>query len=443
MRSSWHWHLVSILAFVLVPQNSAPAQKLYLLVAADTSKAGGIALSTGPDVGFMFDTFFANVPGRQLVLYGMEPFEATDGSRGVAWRGPDVRDDLGNMKQKLLGAIDNCPAGSEDTVVFFYSGHGAHDNQGHYLLMPDQRSTLSRKTILERIQRKNPRLAVVITDSCSTQVDRGLLGPRPSIEPPDAVSPLFDELFFRAEGVADFNSCTEGQFAAGPEGGGLMVLAMAYLANKPRFQPPKNRGIDVEPTGPAGADRPSIPPVDFHRAIGGRFGWSEHGVFPNFNPDLPSFGVLWEDRERRLSWPEFAKRVKAKTAELYQSLPESAKSYRGKYQPTQTVQFYSLPKKKAGPPQQRVLHIEPGDVIVSVNGRPIHNMGTFWHAVKGSPVKMNFAVIDRRTGNTVFFETRLRSGPGSRFGVVVEESPGQGVRILTVRPDSPGARARR
>ena len=189
--------VVCVLA-LLSTAGRTQAAKLFLLIAADVSKEGGIYLSTGPDTGYVFDVFYAHVPEGQLVVYGMTG-GGPDGRS--TWDGPDVRFDLGDMGNKLLTAIDNCPAGPDDTIVFFYSGHGAHDARGHYLLMPDQKTTLSRQTVIESIQRKNPRLAVVITDSCANLVDRGLLpGPAMALAQPDRASPLFDSLFFQSIG---------------------------------------------------------------------------------------------------------------------------------------------------------------------------------------------------------------------------------------------------
>ena len=101
----------------------------------------------------MFDAFYANVPGRQLVMYNNPMADYPDGSSRRLrnpWLGPDVSGDLFDMKNKMLKAIDNCPAGPNDAIVIFYTGHGAFDANGHFLVMPDGENRLYRKTILEQ-----------------------------------------------------------------------------------------------------------------------------------------------------------------------------------------------------------------------------------------------------------------------------------------------------
>ena len=148
--------LLTVSLTLLAAPGQALAGKIFVLTAADTSESGKVALSTGPDLGFLFDVFYANVPGPQMVFYNMDTYDKADeeGSTMVKikkpWMGPEIRYDLGDMQNKLLTAIDNCPAGPDDAVVFFFSGHGAHDKDGHYIVMPDHASTLSRKDIVQR-----------------------------------------------------------------------------------------------------------------------------------------------------------------------------------------------------------------------------------------------------------------------------------------------------
>ncbi len=415
------------------------AQKLYLLIAADTSKQGGIYLSTGPDTGYVFDAFYAHVPERQLVVYGMGGPEGQP-----VWDGPDIRFDLGDMGRKLLGAIDACPAGPDDTIVFFYSGHGAHDDRGHYLLMPDQKTTLARPTLIRRIQAKNPRLAVVVTDTCSNLLDRGLLpGPEMMLQPPEQPVPLFDSLFFQSTGLVDLNSSTEGQVAAGPVGGGLLVLALAYLGNEPDFQRARIRGVTVEPIDEPGV---SIPAMPYDEILAERFGWNEHGLHGGFDPDRPWYGLLWARAEERLTWPAVETMLEKQVDELFRKLHPEGMRVSGSASPqrTQTPQFYRLAKTRPAPritwsaPTYRP---EPGDRIVEVNGRPIRNTRDFTVAVKGSPELMTFRIVGARSGRTFLMRTRLDPPSArTRLGIGVDNDPRGGVRIRYVRAGHPGTR---
>ena len=427
---------VCVLA-LLSTAGRAQAAKIFLLIAADVSKEGGIYLSTGPDTGYVFDVFYAHVPEHQLVVYGM----AGDGPDGrSAWDGPDVRFDLGDMGNKLLTAIDTCPAGPDDTIVFFYSGHGAHDARGHYLLMPDQKTTLARQTVIESIRRKNPRLAVVITDSCANLVDRGLLrGPAMAVEQPERASPLFDSLFFQSSGLVDVNSSSESQVAAGPIGGGLLVLAMAYLGNQPNFRKARGRGVTVEPL-----DSPdvAIPAMDYDQIIGENFGWSEHGLHGDFDPEKPSYGLLWANADRRLAWPAVETMLTEKVEELFRTLHPTGMRLAGSAAPqyTQTPQFYSLAKASPSPPPPgKHLSLERGDVILSVNGRIVANEAQCREAIRRSGPEMEFTARDQRTGTAWRMRAQLRSS-SSRFGAYLDDAPGGGALVTGVIPGYPCTR---
>ncbi len=109
--------LLSVALFCLVC-TPAVGQRIYLLSVGDTSKKSGLSFSTGPDLQYVFDAFYANVPGDQLVMFNNPLADFADGSSRALqnpWMGPDVRSELVDLKKKILQALDNCPAGRSDT----------------------------------------------------------------------------------------------------------------------------------------------------------------------------------------------------------------------------------------------------------------------------------------------------------------------------------------
>lgn len=424
----------------LLCASEASAGRIYLLLAADTSERGRIALSTGPDLQFMHDAFYGNVPGRQLVVYGSEIYdEMTGDGPGTydienPWKGPDIRGDLSDMKNKLLTAIANCPAGAADTVVFFYSGHGAHDSNGHYLLMPDGTTTLSRQTIIRELQKKQPRLIVLITDSCNTLVPRGPVPPPVMrIVPPERISPLFEALFVRPSGVVDVNSSTEDQIAAGPIGGGLLVLALTCMGNKPTFAAAVEEGRLIAP-GPT-SEPGEIRPVDFDRIIMERFGGLGQGAGAGFDPEAPPYGYLWANAGQPAGWEDVKTAVTGKMDALFRELYPDGKDVHGTLQRTQTPRFYSMPESGPAPPQ-RVLGLTRGDVILSINGRPISRLKDAVDAISGAGPTMEFAVRDVRDGTVWRMRTALRP-TSSRFGAYLTDNPGGGALVTGVMPGYP------
>ena len=436
---------------------TASAQRIYVLAVGDTSEKSGLSFSTGPDLQYVFDAFYVNVPGGQLVTYNNPLIDLPNGTSARLpnpWEGPDVRGDLVDMKNKMLRAIDKCPAGQNDTMVVFYTGHGAYDDNGHFLVMPDGKNRLYRKTILERIARKKPRLAVLITDSCNLQVPAGMRpGPSAMLATPRRISPLFESLFIRSRGVVDINSSSEGEVSVGAIGGGLLTLSLAYMGNQPDFKSypgftrPQRSPMDV----PSDA---VIPSVDHSMAMEQFFGQlTEHGMHGNFDPDKPPFGILFAYSQQNLNWEAVGRLLKTKIDTLFKTVaPNGWDTGQGK-QTTQTPRFYSLPKTEGGrsqavpprhaPPRQQppqhqpqlrwsrpVYRPEVGDRIIEINGQPIRNLADYVRAVKGSPATMTFVLWEARTGKTFRMRTQLNSpNANSRFGVGGEAVPGGGIRV--------------
>ena len=429
---------------------TAGAQRIFLLSVADTSEKSGLAFSTGPDLQYIFDAFYVNVPGHQLVMYNNPISDYPDGSSrkiAVPWEGPDMRRDLVDLKDKILTAIDRCPSGPNDTIILFYTGHGARDEKGHFLVMPDGTTRLHRKTILERIARKKPRLAVLLTDSCNLSVPSGMGPPAAAqLMPAERMSPLFESLFVRSRGVVDINSSSEGEVSIGAIGGGLMTLSLAYMGNQPNFRsypgfkPPR---IDTS-LRPSGA---KIPPVDPSMAIAEFFGgMHEHGMHGNFDPDKPPFGIFFEYQQRSLNWQTVGKLLVKKVGILFKEIAPEGWDTGSRKQMTQIPRIYSLAKTEGG--QQRpmrwsrpVYRLEVGDRILEINGQPIRDFKAYYRAVKNSPPVMTFVLWEARTGKRFLMRTQL-NGPGanSRFGVGGETAPGGGVRVKFVMQGYPGTR---
>lgn len=446
---------------------AASAQRIFLLSVADTSEKSGLSFSTGPDLQYMFDAFYANVPARQLVVYNFP-----DDNGQTLWEGPDARFDLVDMKSKMLTAIDRCPAGANDTIIVFYTGHGASDDQGHFLMMPDGQNRLHRKTILQHMAAKGPRLAVLITDACNLSVPSGMGGGGAAAHmiSPQRMSPLFESLFIRSRGVVDINSSSEGEVAIGAVGGGLLTLSLAYMGNQPDFKPypglapPKP---DPEETRSDAA----IPSVDHHRAMQEYFGrLTEHGMHGNFDSNKPPFGIFFEYHDQNLNWVAVGNLLKQKMQILFQEVaPEGWDTRGAAKQTTQTPRVYSLAQTQGGlsqpgptgmssgagpsgsPPDQPggqplrwsrpVYRPEVGDRILEVNGQPVRNLNDYYHLVKNSPRTMTFVLWEARTGKRFLLRAQLNPpGANSRLGVGCQDASGGGVQVTFVMQGYPGTR---
>jgi hypothetical protein len=296
---------------------------------------------------------------------------------------------------------------SDDTVVFFWSGHGGYDvgKKEHFLHMPAG-GPLFRSTLLGALQKKSARLTVLLTDSCANFVDTtaGLQQMAPSSPDPNrGVAPLFDALFLKPRGVVDINAAAPGEFALGLPAGGLfgMLLASSALYEQP----------------PDSAARPV----------------NEYMV-----------GYLWANMERRATWKQMVSQMQPVAQKLFTTIhPEGIEHPEGRRQTTQTITALSLPQEspaadargsrfgvmavdnggdgvrvtsvRGGYPGARVVVIEtgevltlqPGDVILEVNGQAIRSLQDYVDTVRSSPQTMDVTVRNVNNGEKIKLRTKL------------------------------------
>jgi hypothetical protein len=365
---------------------TASGQTIHLINVADTADAK-IGRSCEEDMGNVAQIFFFGFPERMLHETRLNGDQVT--------------------VENITAAIEQTPVESNDTLVFFWSGHGGYDveKKEHFLNMP-QGGPLYRSTLLGALQKKSARLTVLLTDSCANFVDTtaGLQQMAPaSPDPNRGVAPLFDELFLKARGVVDINAAAPGEVALGLQGGGLfgMLLASSALYE----QPPDNTPRPI----------------------------NEYMV-----------GYLWANMERRATWKQMVGQMQPVAQKLFTAVhPEGIEHPAGPRQTTQTITAFALPREAAvaddrgsrfgvmavangsdgvrvtsvrrGYPGTRVvviatgevLTLQAGDVILEVNGQEIHSLQDYVDTVRSSPPTMDFTVRNVNNGDKIRLRTKL------------------------------------
>jgi hypothetical protein len=130
--------------------------------------------------------------------------------------------------KKILELLGNMRVNKNDTVIFYYTGHGALDqNRGLFYTITDPArpykndndqgtvNHLLKENVLRAIQKHSPRLIVIVSDCCSSfhLYQDGIVDGFSKARAPDGDSPLplFQKLFLESRGVVDFTSGQDGK----------------------------------------------------------------------------------------------------------------------------------------------------------------------------------------------------------------------------------------
>jgi S1-C subfamily serine protease len=127
--------------------------------------------------------------------------------------------------RQILGTIRsmNIQPG-RDTVVFYYSGHGGFENStGEHFIYPARRAVY-RKDIRAALQQLQARLTVLISDTCSSYVERPPRAMAPA--PGNVTMPVMRALFLEPAGLVDLSCTKPGEEARGDSNGGYFTAAL-------------------------------------------------------------------------------------------------------------------------------------------------------------------------------------------------------------------------
>lgn len=189
--------VVSLTVCLAVP-NSLSAQDVHAIVVGDTSPAA------------QWGKYTANVVLDVMSIQGMLADQLPRNRLHITRL--QFEEDADSNPENILSAIQHLTVKPTDTVFFFYSGHGASDDQGHYLALATGK--LYRKQLLDALSLKQARLIVLLTDCCNLRSDGyRYMAPAFRSQPPKNPSPLIQSLLFQPQGIVDINSSAPGEGA--------------------------------------------------------------------------------------------------------------------------------------------------------------------------------------------------------------------------------------
>lgn len=287
-------------------------------------------------------------------------------------------------KSRILSAISASRTTERDTYVFYWSGHGAYDDHGHYLNLPD-RKIAYRTEILRAIERLHPRLTVMMTDSCNNWHTAVRLPVRHTAYHPGsatntaAKNSLFAELFLKPRGTVDINSASNGQVALISDNGSLFTFLFCSNLDQHALQNLSWRSFSEL--------------VDADLSDGFDYIMSRKVLDGSQKKSYDCQAVkVWslptDDRGLRLgaavseNWGDGVQ-----VMQVWAGYP--ATRLRGRQRPG-------------------TFALQPHDVILAINGQNIHSTRDFKSAVTGSPQSMTLTFRQRGTGLVRTLESTLR-----------------------------------
>jgi hypothetical protein len=364
--------IVAVIFCLLSLPTTAQAQRMHAVILSDTSPWANWGLflpSVTMDTASMFSLCATNVPEGQLEFH---PLEISENA-------------LGDPRQ-IARFIQDIRVAPNDTLLFYFSGHGGHDDRGQYLAFAGGR--LYRDELRALMKQKGARLNVIITDCCNQRMDgEDFAAPSMDMEPPPAVTPLFRSLFFEPQGLVDINSSSPGEAAF--------------------FAP-----LGGPPEAPVGS---------------------------LFTIQIANF--VYRFRQQRTTWDHFMRSVSLNVHLAFRSgYPNGAVGNKGgKFQSDQNVYAYEYPgmpakqgprsgftvrdsqnrgavitQVRAGFPASQVydlsarryVALQPGEVIVAANNLPIRTVAEIVDVIKNSPQVMRLKIRNSRGDREVLMRLR-------------------------------------
>jgi hypothetical protein len=133
----------------------------------------------------------------------------------------------------LLDAVAALKLTPDDAVAVFYFGHGEYDADAdqHKLVLGARPDKLARDDLVAALHASTASLKVLITDCCSNTVKKPLPQEERQFktEPPTKLDPMYGCLFFQHRGLVDVTAADRGTFAFYDDSGGVFTTALVRL----------------------------------------------------------------------------------------------------------------------------------------------------------------------------------------------------------------------
>jgi hypothetical protein len=196
------------------------ASRVRILLVIDTDTKGAVSFGAGHDRDNMRATLLKGLKAQNM------PYTL------------DVLQGANATKERIYSYYENLKSGPNEALFFYYTGHGAtHKEFGQVLCL--HHGVTMRKKIRMAMMKNAPRLAVIMTDCCSSGMEVNATlpseGPAPKNTPvarPARSGSVLRDLLFRQEGLVVITAAKVGTDSTGTRAkGSYFTLAFCQLLN--------------------------------------------------------------------------------------------------------------------------------------------------------------------------------------------------------------------
>jgi hypothetical protein len=205
--------VLAITLSLFFPIFSCAAATLHAIIVADT-EASRIGESVRVDLGIMQGLI------DDIARYtGMA-------SAGRAISGSEVN------YHTVMNAVNSLSVGSDDTIIFYYAGHGLNPSTDSYQTawpaLDITGGEIPLKTVRETLKATNPRLLIVMADTCNGLSNRGGFA-----QSRTGKSAHYKTLFLKYQGTITASAAQPGEYGwSNPQIGGFFTNAFITSLNK-------------------------------------------------------------------------------------------------------------------------------------------------------------------------------------------------------------------